>query len=153
MCIRDSVSTTPTIENSHKKLKPDPKDLELTDNEKLEITAQVTAYLTSEHPEITIKPEDIINLIQQIRSSTDKISLAKACMEDFKILSQILQEIKPLVRASIKTTITSFLKVISSKPADTAKISDSDTDKKKLILHKKNKMDHIISWNLNSAPP
>ena len=98
--------------------------MELTDKETESITTQVTAYLKSESPESQITPEDIINFLQQIWATPNKLALAKTFTEDLQTFRKLLQEIKPLVRASIKKTITKFINSPNKSAQD---LSDNES--------------------------
>ncbi len=100
------------------------KELKLTEEEKEKISKQIGAIKASKAMDCPFTADDLIELLPNIRSSKDKIGMARSFMADTHGLSLIIDEIKPQVRASTKRTLTAFQKVLSSG----SNISDSEID-------------------------
>ena len=66
-----------------------------------QITNSVKSY-KKEHIECALQPEEVIDFLERMPTTKDKLKLAKSITNDTKCLYPILVEIKPLLTPNFK---------------------------------------------------
>lgn len=100
-----------------------PKPLQLTEEESTNIKQQIEAIRNTEIKPCPFTADAFLEFLPLLRTK-DKIQHAKKLTPDLNTISSIMEEIKPLVLASTKRTLTAFQKTITSDPPS----QDNDTD-------------------------
>ncbi len=124
-----SNSLTVANKQNNKKLKTEKNTKQKTPaqlhpEEKDKITIQLEAIRSTNTLNCPYSAEEFINFIDKLRNTREKLQLAKDFTRDLKNLSLIIDEIKPLVLASTKRSLTIFQKSLVAQH----NISESESD-------------------------
>lgn len=105
---------TPTTDRPPKKKKArqnaQKKPLNLTTEETTKIKNQIGQLQQTDPERCPLDPDSFLELIINIKTSTDKIDHAKKYTKDINGLIYLINEINPLVNAGTKRTLTCFIK-------------------------------------------
>ena len=97
--------------------------MKLTEEESINIKRQIEASRNTQIKPCPFTADAFLEFLPLIRTK-DKIQHAKKLAPDLNTMSSIIDEIKPLVLASTKRTLTAFQKKITSDSPS----QDNDTD-------------------------